>query len=163
MFQCFISKVEYSTTPRKARIDAPGALHHIICRGIERRRIYRDDSDRQDFLNRLGLILSEPRKTCYAWVFLPNPFHLNPLRVKRFLRWRSRITVSSADMGAYPLASEFNGLYIRIPPLRRKNPRHRRSAENQTLKLLQPDRARSFVLSTVTTSFNSLTIRNPPE
>jgi hypothetical protein len=26
--------------PRKARIDAPGALHHIICRGIERRRIF---------------------------------------------------------------------------------------------------------------------------
>ena len=23
--------------PRKARIDAPGALRHIICRGIERR------------------------------------------------------------------------------------------------------------------------------
>jgi len=86
--------------PRKARIDAPGALHHIICRGIERRRIYRDDSDRQDFLNRLGLILSEPRKTCYTWVLLPNHFHLNPLRA-RFLRWRSRITVSSADMGSF--------------------------------------------------------------
>jgi hypothetical protein len=22
--------------PRKTRIDAPGALHHVICRGIER-------------------------------------------------------------------------------------------------------------------------------
>ena len=98
--------------PRKARIDAPGALHHIICRGIERRRIYRDDSDRQDFLNRIGPILSEPRKTCYAWVFLPNFFHLNPLRAKRFLRWRSRITVNFADMGAYPFASEINELYI---------------------------------------------------
>jgi hypothetical protein len=26
--------------PRKARIDAPGALNHIICRGIERRKIF---------------------------------------------------------------------------------------------------------------------------
>jgi len=26
--------------PRKARIDAPGALHHIIIRGIERRKIF---------------------------------------------------------------------------------------------------------------------------
>ena len=26
--------------PRKSRIDAPGALHHIIARGIERRRIF---------------------------------------------------------------------------------------------------------------------------
>jgi len=68
--------------PRKARIDAPGALHHIICRGIERRRIYRDDSDRQDFLNRLGPIIRETRTTCYAWALLPNNFHLNPLRAK---------------------------------------------------------------------------------
>jgi putative transposase len=29
--------------PRKARIDARGALHHIIIRGIERRRIFIDD------------------------------------------------------------------------------------------------------------------------
>jgi len=32
--------------PRKARIDAPGALHHIIVRGIERRKIFYDDNDR---------------------------------------------------------------------------------------------------------------------
>ncbi|MFZ3047641.1 MAG: hypothetical protein WA151_17150, partial [Desulfatirhabdiaceae bacterium] len=32
-----ISKVCYQTfMPRKARIDAPGAVHHIIVRGIER-------------------------------------------------------------------------------------------------------------------------------
>jgi len=28
--------------PRKARIDAPGALHHIIVRGIERRKLFKD-------------------------------------------------------------------------------------------------------------------------
>jgi len=37
--------------PRKARIDAPGALHHIIVRGIERRKIFIDDSDRNNFLD----------------------------------------------------------------------------------------------------------------
>ena len=26
--------------PRQSRIDAPGALHHIIARGIEKRRIF---------------------------------------------------------------------------------------------------------------------------
>ena len=45
--------------PRKARIDAPGALHHIICRGIERRKIFDDDADRDNFLERLGNILKE--------------------------------------------------------------------------------------------------------
>ena len=32
--------------PRKARIDAPGALHHIMARGIEKRDIFCDDLDR---------------------------------------------------------------------------------------------------------------------
>jgi putative transposase len=62
--------------PRRARIDAAGALQHIICRGIQRCRIYRDDSDRQDFLSRLGQILRETRTTCYAWALMPNHFHL---------------------------------------------------------------------------------------
>ena len=42
--------------PRKAKIDAPGALHHIIVRGIERRKIFYDDSDRENFLGRLDLV-----------------------------------------------------------------------------------------------------------
>jgi hypothetical protein len=40
--------------PRKARIDAPGALHHIICRGIERGLIFQDNTDRDDFIKRLS-------------------------------------------------------------------------------------------------------------
>ena len=39
--------------PRKARVDALGALHHIIVRGIERARIFKVDTDRNDFLNRI--------------------------------------------------------------------------------------------------------------
>jgi len=39
--------------PRKVRIDAHGALHHIILRGIERRKIFYDNADRENFLNRL--------------------------------------------------------------------------------------------------------------
>jgi len=31
--------------PRKSRIAAPGALHHIIVRGIERRKVFLDDTD----------------------------------------------------------------------------------------------------------------------
>ena len=62
--------------PRKARIDAPSALHHIICRGIERRRIFADDADRDNFLERLGLILTETSTPCYGWALIPNHFHL---------------------------------------------------------------------------------------
>jgi len=45
----------FSTMPRQSRLDAPGALHHIIVRGIERRKIFSDDRDRYDFIDRLGL------------------------------------------------------------------------------------------------------------
>ena len=45
--------------PRQARIDAPGALHHIVIRGIERRGIFEDDEDRKDFLERLSGLLQE--------------------------------------------------------------------------------------------------------
>jgi REP element-mobilizing transposase RayT len=62
--------------PRKARIDAPGALHHIICRGIEKRKIFRADSDRDDFLERVAKALQDSQTPCYAWALLPNHFHL---------------------------------------------------------------------------------------
>lgn len=62
--------------PRKARIDAPGAVHHIMARGIERRKIFRKDADRDDFLSRLDLILTETQTPCYAWALMPNHFHL---------------------------------------------------------------------------------------
>jgi putative transposase len=61
---------------RTARIDAPGALHHIIARGIGRRKIFDDDADRDAFLERLGIVLSEGGASCYAWALIPNHFHL---------------------------------------------------------------------------------------
>ena len=62
--------------PRKARIDAPGALHHVIVRGIERRNIFRSDSDRHNFLNRLGRLIPETQTDCFAWALIPNHVHL---------------------------------------------------------------------------------------
>lgn len=62
--------------PRKTRIDAPGALHHIICRGIERKPIFRDDEDRDRFLARLGAILLDTSTSCFAWALMRNHFHL---------------------------------------------------------------------------------------
>ncbi len=62
--------------PRQSRIDTAGALHHIIARGIERRKIFEDDHDRYDFVNNLGLILEQTETACYAWSLIPNHFHL---------------------------------------------------------------------------------------
>ncbi|MEJ2285113.1 MAG: transposase, partial [Desulfobacterales bacterium] len=62
--------------PRKARIDAPGALHHIIIRGIERKAIFKDDKDRSNFIERLDYLVSESETGCFAWVLMTNHVHL---------------------------------------------------------------------------------------
>ncbi len=62
--------------PRQSRIDAPGALHHVIVRGIARRKIFYDDTDRERFLDRLGAIVNGCELACFAWALIPNHFHL---------------------------------------------------------------------------------------
>jgi putative transposase len=62
--------------PRSARLDAPGVLHHVMGRGIEKRPIFLTDEDRNDFLSRLGLLAEEGCFKVYAWALLPNHFHL---------------------------------------------------------------------------------------
>jgi REP element-mobilizing transposase RayT len=62
--------------PRQSRLDTPGALHHIIARGNERRKIFEDKRDCKEFLIRLGDILSGTETICYAWAIIPNHFHL---------------------------------------------------------------------------------------
>ena len=59
---------------RKARIDAPGALHHIIVRGIERRRIFCDNQDGVNFIERLGDIVTKTETFYLAWALIPNHF-----------------------------------------------------------------------------------------
>ncbi|MCK4485265.1 MAG: transposase, partial [Desulfobacterales bacterium] len=62
--------------PRQARLDAPGLLQHVIARGIERREIFKDDQDRESFLDRLAVILEETQTQCHVWALFPNHFHL---------------------------------------------------------------------------------------
>jgi putative transposase len=61
--------------PRSARLDAPGVLHHVITRGIERRNIFRDDKDRENLLERIEILLPETKTACYAWALIPNHAH----------------------------------------------------------------------------------------
>jgi hypothetical protein len=52
--------------PRQARIDAPGAVHHVMVRGIERRKLFGDNQDRNHWIERMVAVLED--------------IHLNPLR-----------------------------------------------------------------------------------
>ena len=41
--------------PGGSRHDAPGKLHHVIIRGIERRNIVDGDNDRENFVSTSGI------------------------------------------------------------------------------------------------------------
>ena len=61
--------------PGLARLDAPGVIHHVMIRGIERRKIFRNNKDRNDMMDRLTDLLPATNTTCYAWAFLSNHAH----------------------------------------------------------------------------------------
>ena len=64
------------TMPRQPRLDAPGTLHHVMVRGIERTALFRDDRDRTDFVARLAALAETGAWVVYAWALLPNHAHL---------------------------------------------------------------------------------------
>ena len=61
--------------PRGARLDAPGTLHHVIVRGIEKRRIVNDVADRKNFVTRRGELSAETKTNIYAWALMTNHAH----------------------------------------------------------------------------------------
>lgn len=67
--------------PRQARLDMPGALHHIMVRGINRSPIFIDEEDKQRFLDRLGHEVTEGKCSVYAWVLMNN--HAYPLQERQ--------------------------------------------------------------------------------
>lgn len=62
--------------PRGPRLDAPGTLHHVMVRGIERRRIFETTADRRDFVARLEAVVGGTGLRVLAWALLPNHVHL---------------------------------------------------------------------------------------
>lgn len=69
--------------PRKARIDVPGCLYHVISRGNERRDIFQKESDYEDFTARFRGLLDAAKAKCLGWCLMPNHFHLVILRGAR--------------------------------------------------------------------------------
>ncbi len=55
-----------SIMPRLARLDAPGVIHHVMIRGIERRKIFRNNKDRNDMMDRLTDLLPATNTICWG-------------------------------------------------------------------------------------------------
>lgn len=68
--------VEPLSMPRLPRLDAPGVLHHVMGRGIEKKKIFFSVTDRNDFISRLAALVEDDSMAVYAWALLPNHFHL---------------------------------------------------------------------------------------
>ena len=47
-------------------MDAPGTLHHVTVRGIEKRKIIDDTTDRKDFVSQMGQIAADTGTAIYA-------------------------------------------------------------------------------------------------
>ena len=62
--------------PRQARIDYPGALHHVMVRGVGRGRIVESESDRALFVAELVGRIKNAEMSCLAWAVMPNHAHL---------------------------------------------------------------------------------------
>ena len=57
---------------RQPRLDAPETLHHGMLRGLERRVIFKDNTDRDDFVTRVAALADAGAWTVYVWALLPN-------------------------------------------------------------------------------------------
>ncbi len=58
------------------RLDIPGTLHHVIIRGIERRRIADDRKDQDRFVTRMGQLASDTGTAIYAWALMASHAHI---------------------------------------------------------------------------------------
>ncbi|MEI7482184.1 MAG: transposase [Elusimicrobiota bacterium] len=58
-------------------------MYHVIARGNERRSIFLEKEDYEDFLSRFKIALDKTGGKCLAWCLIPNHFHLLILRGKK--------------------------------------------------------------------------------
>jgi REP-associated tyrosine transposase len=61
---------------RAPRLEISGGTYHVFARGNERRPIYRDDADRERFLEVLGTALGERSWSLFAFCLMKNHYHL---------------------------------------------------------------------------------------
>ena len=73
------ARSHWTTMARPLRIDMPDGAYHVTSRGLERRRIVRDDADRERWVDLLDRVATRRRWTVYAWALLDDHFYCREL------------------------------------------------------------------------------------
>jgi putative transposase len=75
--------------PRPLRLEAEGAVYHVIARGNERKAVFRDDRDRQAYLDRLVRCRERFGLRLLAYCLMGNHLHLaverGPVKLSRVM------------------------------------------------------------------------------
>lgn len=111
---------------RQPRDDAPGVAHHVMLRGVERRAIFVDDADREDFLRRLAKLALELGFWVLAWALMSNHVHL----VVRSARVHLSRLMARLGTG---YARRFNERHDRVGHLFQNRYRSRRAVDDADL------------------------------
>jgi REP element-mobilizing transposase RayT len=83
-------------------------LHHVRARGIARQRLFPDDADREEFVQRLARVAAAEALTVYAWALVPNHFPLL-VRTGRHPVARSLRSLLTGYAGAFNRRSRRSG------------------------------------------------------
>ncbi len=61
---------------RPLRIEYSGAVYHVTSRGNARKKIFKDDIDKDNFLGTLSIVVTRFNWLCHAYCLMDNHYHL---------------------------------------------------------------------------------------
>ena len=61
---------------RAVRVEFPGAIYHLMARGVARLPTFLDDEDRRHFLEILGQLVALGALEVHAFCLMPNHYHI---------------------------------------------------------------------------------------
>lgn len=103
---------------RPLRIEYPGAYYHVTSRGNEQKPIFRDDIDREKFLELLGRAVEQFHLRVHAYVLMENHYHLlveTPRAgLNRALRYLNGVYTQSFNRRHRRVGHLFQGRYKAI-------------------------------------------------
>jgi putative transposase len=93
---------------RQPRIEFPGALYHVISRGIQRRELFRDDLDRARYLSLLEKSVARFEFRLYAYCLMGNHVHL-ALEVGKIALSRIMRSINTSYAGYFNVRHKRSG------------------------------------------------------